>query len=39
MVMLSSVNNSNVTTLNCQMYRNRRKGANTKHGSSILSNQ
>ena len=39
MVKFSSANDSDITTPNCQMYRNRHKGANAKRSSPILSNQ
>ena len=39
MVKLSSSNDSDITTSNRQMYRNRHKGANAKQSSPILPNQ
>ena len=39
MVKLSSVNDSDITTPNCQMYKNHHKGANAKHSSPISSNE
>ena len=39
MVKLSSANDSDITTPNRQMYKNRYKGANAKHISPVSSNE